>query len=117
MIRSIDELAKQADRYLEGEKVIEIDPKLIDGSFVSDRMEDDTEQYKELLEAIKERGQDSPVLVRPHPSSMAVTKLYSAIDGFVLLESSGERSGRLLRRWMTKRMSLRKGKKIPLVQT
>lgn len=25
------------------------------------------EQFKELLEAIKERGQDSPVLVRPHP--------------------------------------------------
>lgn len=67
MIRSIDELAKQADRFLEGETVIEIDPETIDGSFVSDRMRDDTEQFKELLEAIKERGQDSPVLVRPHP--------------------------------------------------
>ncbi|UXN57783.1 plasmid partitioning protein RepB [Phyllobacterium zundukense] len=67
MIRSIDELAKQADRFLEGETVIEIDPATIDGSFVSDRMEDDTDQFKDLLEAIKERGQNSPVLVRPHP--------------------------------------------------
>jgi len=67
MIRSIDELAKQADRFLEGETVIEIDPETIDGSFVSERMDDDKAQFSELLEAIKTRGQDSPVLVRPHP--------------------------------------------------
>lgn len=68
MIRSIDELAKQADRFLEGETVIEIDPEAIDGSFVSDRMEDEGDQYKTLLDAIKELGQNSPVLVRPHPN-------------------------------------------------
>jgi ParB family transcriptional regulator, chromosome partitioning protein len=67
MIRSVNELAKQADAYLEGEHVVELDPNFIDGSFVSDRMEDDKEQYQELLEAIQERGQDSPILVRPHP--------------------------------------------------
>ncbi|RJT23816.1 plasmid partitioning protein RepB [Mesorhizobium waimense] len=67
MIRSVNELAKQADAYLEGEHVVELDPNAIDGSFVSDRMGDDKEQYQELLEAIQERGQDSPILVRPHP--------------------------------------------------
>lgn len=67
MIRSVNELAKQADAYLEGEHVVELDPSLIDSSFVADRMGEDKEQYQELLEAIKERGQDSPVLVRPHP--------------------------------------------------
>ncbi|WP_274630924.1 plasmid partitioning protein RepB [Arvimicrobium flavum] len=67
MIRSIDELAKQADKYLEGEQVIEIDPSSIDISFIADRMGDDQEQYQELREAIRERGQDTPVLVRPHP--------------------------------------------------
>jgi ParB family chromosome partitioning protein len=67
MIRSIDELARQADKYLEGEQVIEIDPDSIDVSFVADRMGDDQDQYQELLEAIRERGQDTPVLVRPHP--------------------------------------------------
>lgn len=67
MIRSVNELAKQADAYLEGEHVVELDPAAIDGSFVSDRMDDDEEQYQELLKAIQERGQDSPILARPHP--------------------------------------------------
>ncbi|KRB31015.1 plasmid partitioning protein RepB [Mesorhizobium sp. Root695] len=69
MIRSVNELAKQADAYLEGEHVVELDPSAVDGSFVSDRMGDDQGQYQELLEAIRERGQDSPILVRPHPGS------------------------------------------------
>lgn len=68
MIRSVSELAKQADAYLEGEHVVELDPDSIDGSFVSDRMEEDREQYQELLDAIRERGQDTPILVRPHPT-------------------------------------------------
>ena len=67
MIRSVSELAKQADATLEGETVVELNPDSIDGSFVSDRMGDDKEQYQELLEAIRERGQDIPILVRPHP--------------------------------------------------
>ncbi len=67
MIRSLDELARQADKFLEGEAVIEIDPADIDGSFVSDRLEDDEAQFAALKDAIAERGQDSPVLLRPHP--------------------------------------------------
>lgn len=67
MIRSIDELAKQAEKLMEGETVVEIDPDAVEGSFVTDRMEDDGEQYQELLRAMQERGQDSPILVRPHP--------------------------------------------------
>jgi ParB family transcriptional regulator, chromosome partitioning protein len=67
MIRSLDELARQADKFLEGEAVIEIDPSDIDASFVSDRLEDDAEQFEALKSAIAERGQDSPVLLRPHP--------------------------------------------------
>lgn len=67
MIRSLDELARQADKFLEGEAVIDVDPSEIDGSFVSDRLEDDQEQFELLKAAIAERGQDSPVLLRPHP--------------------------------------------------
>lgn len=67
MIRSLDELARQADKFLEGEAVIDIDTSEIDGSFVSDRLEDDEEQFASLKAAIAERGQDSPVLLRPHP--------------------------------------------------
>ncbi len=67
---SIDELAKQASQRLDGETVVELDPVDLDVSFVADRMpETDDQEYRELLEAIRERGQDSPILVRPHPQS------------------------------------------------
>lgn len=68
IINSIDELADRADKLLEGETVIELDPDSLDASFVRDRLDDDGEEFNDLLEAIRERGQDSPVLVRPHPS-------------------------------------------------
>lgn len=73
--KSIDELAEKAQaakefeaRLLEGETVVELDPAMIDSSFVSDRMSDDREAFEELVEAIRQRGQDSPILVRPHPT-------------------------------------------------
>lgn len=65
---SIDELARQAAQKLDGETVVELDPESLDASFVADRLpEEDDPEYRELLEAIRERGQDTPVLVRPHP--------------------------------------------------
>lgn len=66
---SIDELTRQAALLADGETVIEIDPTLIDASFVSDRMTVDDEQYAELVEAIRARGQDTPILIRPHPTA------------------------------------------------
>lgn len=67
MVRSLDELSRQADKFLEGETVVELDPDVVEGSFVSDRMDNDSEQFAELRQAIAERGQDTPILVRPHP--------------------------------------------------
>lgn len=70
MLGAMEELALQADRLLEGAAVVELETDLVDGSFVQDRLhEDDSEAYSELTEAIRGRGQDSPILVRPHPSS------------------------------------------------
>ncbi len=69
LIHSLDEMAAQADRFLEGEAVADLDPDIIDASFVRDRLEDDEADFEELLSAIKDRGQDSPILVRPHPSA------------------------------------------------
>ncbi|MBB5703666.1 ParB family chromosome partitioning protein [Ochrobactrum daejeonense] len=67
---SIDELAKQAAQKLDGETIVELDPENLDVSFVADRLpEADDAEYRELLEAIRERGQDSPILVRPHPQT------------------------------------------------
>lgn len=68
MIRSVGELARQADAFLEGEHVVEIDPALVDGSFVADRIDDDNLAFEELREAIRASGQNSPVLLRPHPN-------------------------------------------------
>lgn len=67
LVRSLDELAKQADKFLEGEAVVELDPDQIVGSFVKDRLSDDDEEFMALVEAIRSRGQDTPILVRPHP--------------------------------------------------
>ncbi|MBB2753081.1 UNVERIFIED_ORG: ParB family chromosome partitioning protein [Rhizobium aethiopicum] len=72
--RSIDALAAKADaakaieeKLATGETVIDLDPALIEDSFVTDRLAHADEQFRELVEAIRLRGQDSPILVRPHP--------------------------------------------------
>jgi ParB family chromosome partitioning protein len=71
LLSSIDEMAARADKLLEGETIVELDPATIDDSFAKDRFDLDDDDYKEefqrVLEAVRERGQDSPVLVRPHP--------------------------------------------------
>lgn len=72
MISSLGELAEKAakaEQLLQGEAVLEIDPDEIDGSFVSDRLEEDEVTFAQLVEAIRERGQDSPILLRPHPET------------------------------------------------
>ncbi len=73
MLSSIGELAAaaaKAEKLIEGETVVDINTGLIDRSFVSDRIDDGgDEAFRELLEAIRERGQDSPVLLRPHPTA------------------------------------------------
>ncbi|KQU95566.1 plasmid partitioning protein RepB [Mesorhizobium sp. Root102] len=59
IMQSFEELSKSS--------VVDLDPATVDTSFVSDRLDEDDEAYQELLAAIRERGQDSPILVRPHP--------------------------------------------------
>lgn len=51
-------------RLAEGQSVIDLDPGLIEPSFVQDRMEGD---ISGLVSSIKEQGQQVPILVRPHP--------------------------------------------------
>lgn len=69
ILNSIDEMADRADRLLEGETVIELAPDIVDPSFATDRLEEDETAFAELLNAIEDRGQDSPILVRPHPKA------------------------------------------------
>lgn len=70
---SIDALARQAERINDGDIVVELDPEQLEVSFVQDRLADDAagvasdDEYEELLAAIRDRGQDTPILVRPIP--------------------------------------------------
>ena len=59
IMQSFEDLSKSA--------VIDLAPDLIDGSFVSDRLEEDGREYQDLLNAIRANGQDTPILVRPNP--------------------------------------------------
>lgn len=68
ILSSIGEMAARADSLAEGETIIDLDPDSVDVSFVQDRLAPNDQEFNELLEAIRERGQDSPILVRPHPS-------------------------------------------------
>ncbi|NTB87704.1 plasmid partitioning protein RepB [Agrobacterium tumefaciens] len=51
-------------RLAEGQVVVDLDPALVEPSFVRDRMAGD---INGLLSAIREQGQQVPILVRPHP--------------------------------------------------
>jgi len=66
---SIDNLAENSKRLLEGETIVEVDPALVDVSFVSDRLSGDDEAFDELKGSIAASGQDTPVLLRPHPET------------------------------------------------
>lgn len=49
--------------------VIEIDPALIDASPIADRLAISDDDIQDLVESMRERGQQVPILVRPHPTS------------------------------------------------
>ena len=75
--RTFDELAARAEaareieaRLTSGEVVVELDPNSVDPSFLTDRLsQDDDDDFRALVAAIESRGQDSPILVRPHPKT------------------------------------------------
>jgi ParB family chromosome partitioning protein len=67
MIQSLDEMAENTVRLLEGETVVALDPASLDASFIADRIDDDREEFDQLREAIRQAGQSTPILVRPHP--------------------------------------------------
>ena len=65
--------AKRADeierKLAEGLVVVDLDPSLIDPSFVTDRMPSTPEAQAKFIEIIREHGQQVPILVRPHPDA------------------------------------------------
>lgn len=64
------ERASELEKQLAaGQTIIELDPRLIDGSFVSDRLAIDATELAQLVDQIREHGQQVPILVRPHPDA------------------------------------------------
>lgn len=72
MGRSLGKLAHAAEEARAlmgaGTAVVEIDPALIESSFVADRFDGSAEDHAALVESIREHGQQVPILVRPHPT-------------------------------------------------
>lgn len=59
-----DEIEK---KLAEGLTIVSLNPEDIDPSFIPDRMPASKEADAGLIEAIREQGQQVPILVRPHP--------------------------------------------------
>lgn len=52
----------------QGDRVVELDPALIDQAFASDRLDPDNDaEFERFKTGIAEHGQQVPILVRPHP--------------------------------------------------
>ena len=68
--REAEEARSLRQAMEEGERIVELDCALVEGSFVEDRFartERDDEGLTALTESIRESGQQVPILVRPHP--------------------------------------------------
>ncbi|KTR08185.1 chromosome partitioning protein ParB [Aureimonas ureilytica] len=67
MMQTLDEMAEDSMLVMEGSVIVDLDPHALDASPYADRIGDDEEDFQALLGAIRESGQHSPILVRPHP--------------------------------------------------
>jgi ParB family transcriptional regulator, chromosome partitioning protein len=76
MSLSLERMSSEADearglksKIAAGDHVVNLDPKLIDASFIADRIpvEDDND-FEAFVKTISEQGQQVPILVRPNPS-------------------------------------------------
>lgn len=67
MKASLDTLAENAKKIIEGETIVEVNPDLIDISFIKDRLSGDDEEFQKLKRSVEDSTQQTPVLLRPHP--------------------------------------------------
>lgn len=67
--REIEDARRLKENLSVADRVIEIEPEVIDTSFVSDRLgqDDSDDSFAALMHSIESSGQQVPVLVRPHP--------------------------------------------------
>ncbi|NLH82910.1 MAG: plasmid partitioning protein RepB [Phyllobacteriaceae bacterium] len=77
--RSIEQLKAQA--------VVELDPRSIDASFISDRLEAPDGTHESLVASMRDHGQQVPILVRPHPETEG---RYQVVYGHRRLRAAAE---------------------------
>ncbi|MDE1996831.1 MAG: plasmid partitioning protein RepB [Rhizobiaceae bacterium] len=66
--RMEEETKAMQEALLSGERVVELDPNVVDSSFIRDRLGDVVLDIDdELVQSIAENGQEVPILVRQHP--------------------------------------------------
>ena len=66
--RMEDEKRQLQEALATGSSVVELDPGLVDASIVRDRLsEPDDAGFEAFKQSIADRGQEGPILVRPHP--------------------------------------------------
>jgi ParB family transcriptional regulator, chromosome partitioning protein len=78
VVRSIEEMAENTKRLMDGETIVEIEPQLLDVSFASDRLSEVDSELICLRDSIREHGQTTPILVRPNPQN---TERYMVVFG------------------------------------
>lgn len=76
VVRSIEDLAENTKKLMEGEVIVELDPQSLDSSSIADRLSDDGREYQELKQAIQETGQSTPILVRPSSDGQRYTVVF-----------------------------------------
>lgn len=67
--RDIDDARQLKDALQDGERIVDINPALIDPSPFSDRLSsgaDHDDEFAALVQSLKDDGQQVPVLIRPH---------------------------------------------------
>jgi ParB family chromosome partitioning protein len=66
--RMEEETRAMQEALLSGERIVELDPDLVDISFIRDRLVDaPLDMEDDLVQSIAENGQEVPILVRNHP--------------------------------------------------
>lgn len=67
--RMEEETKAMQEALLSGERIVELDPALVEISFIRDRLADaPLDLDDELVQSIAENGQEVPILVRNHPT-------------------------------------------------
>ncbi len=117
MSRSLEKLSAETnaarslhERVTSGQMVVEIDPGMIDASFVPDRMPGNAADHAGLVRSIAETGQLVPVLLRPHPQIPSAFRLRTAIDVFRALTELGKPVRAIVRQMTDDELVVAQGK-------